>query len=104
MLRTKTLIRTFLPMSSPLPPELQHFVDRELASGKYRSADEVICEGLRLLRERRLYEVRKEIDAGLRQLERGEGTEIEDERALAAFFEDIKRRGRERLEAHESGK
>ena len=90
-------------MSGPLPPELQHFVERELASGRYRSPDEVICEGLRLLRERRRYELRREIDAGLQQLERGEGIELEDEQALAAFFEDIKQRGRQRLEAHESG-
>jgi len=56
-----------------------------------------------LLRDRRRYELRRELDAGLEQLERGEGIELEDEGALAAFFEDIKLRGRQRLEAHESG-
>jgi len=86
-----------------LPSELQHFVEQELASGRYRSRDEVICEGLRLLRERRRYELRREIDVGLQQLDRGEGIELEDEQALKAFFEDIKQRGRERREAHESG-
>ena len=98
------MIWGYSPVSGPLPPELQHFVEQELASGRYRSRDEVICEGLRLLRERRLYELRREIDVGLEQLDRGEGIEFEDEQALKAFFEDIKQRGRERLEAHESGK
>ena len=98
------MIWGYSPVSGPLPPELPHFVERELASGRYRSRDEVICEGLRLLRERRLYELRREIDVGLEQLDRGAGIELEDEQALKAFFEDIKQRGRERLEAHESGK
>ena len=84
-------------MSQSLPPELQQFVEQELASGRYQTQEEVICEGLRLLRERKLHELRKEIDAGLQQLDRGEGIEIEDEQSLRAFFDDIKARGCERL-------
>jgi antitoxin ParD1/3/4 len=91
-------------MSQSLPPELQQFLDQELASGRYQTREDVICDALRLLRERRLHELRKEIDAGLQQLDRGDGIEIEDDRSLQAFFDDIKARGRERLEAHESGK
>ena len=91
-------------MPQSLPPELQQFVDQELASGRYQTREDVICDALRLLRERKLHELRKEIDAGLQQLDRGEGIEIEDERSLQAFFDEIKAQGRERLEAHESGK
>jgi antitoxin ParD1/3/4 len=91
-------------MPEPLPPELQQFVEQELASGRYRSVDDVICDGLRLLRERKLHELRREIDAGLEQLERGEGIPLADEPSLQAFFDDISDRGRKRLEARESGK
>ncbi len=84
-------------MSQSLPPELQQFVEQELASGRYQTREDVICEALRLLRERKLHELRKELDAGLQQLKRGEGIEIEDERSLQAFFDDIKARARERL-------
>ena len=86
-----------------IPPDLQQFLDQELASGQYRSADEVICAGLRLLRDRRLYELRRDIQAGLHQLERGEGIELEDEQALRAFLDDVKARGRQRLKAKQTG-
>lgn len=91
-------------MSESLPPELQQFVDQELASGRYQSIDDVICEALRLLRERKRYELREAIDAGLQSLDGGEGVELEDERSLRAFFDDVKERGRKRLAANESGK
>ena len=86
-------------MSSSLPPDLETFIQHEVASGNYPSPEEVISDGLRLLRERKLYELRRDIDAGLAQLERGESIELEDDEALREFFEDIKRRGRERLRA-----
>jgi len=88
---------------STIPPELRQFVDQELAIGQYHSAEEVICAGLRLLRERRLYELRRDIQAGLEQLDRGEGIDLEDEQALRAFFDDIKARGRQRLKAKQTG-
>ena len=90
-------------MPESFPPELQQFIEQELASGRYESVDDVVCDGLRLLRERRRYELREKIDAGLDQLERGEGIELQDEQALEAFFEDVKQRGRKRLETHQSG-
>jgi antitoxin ParD1/3/4 len=86
-----------------IPPELQQFVDQELASGQYRSADEVICAGLRLLRERRLFQLRGEVQAGLDQLDRGEAIELADQQALRTFFDDIKARGRNRLDAQQAG-
>ena len=91
-------------MPSSLPPELQHFVEQELTTGKYQSADDVIREGLELLRQRKLHELRRDVDAGLHQLDRGEGIQIGSEESLAAFFDDVKKRGRERLEAKQTGK
>ncbi len=91
-------------MSGIVPPEFEEFVMHELATGNYRSADEVVSDGLRLLRERKLYELRREIEAGIDQLHRREGIELENEESLRGFFEDIKRRGRERLELRQSEK
>ncbi len=89
-------------MSSALPPDLETFVQHEVASGNYPSPEEVISDGLRLLRERKLYELRRDLDAGLSQIERGEGIELSSDDALREFFEDIKRRGRERLQASQT--
>jgi len=86
-------------MSMSLPPDLETFIQHEVATGNYPSPEEVISDGLRLLRERKLYELRRDLDAGLSQIERGEGIELQGEEALREFFEDIKRRGRDRLQA-----
>jgi antitoxin ParD1/3/4 len=66
-------------MNVSLTPELEQLVTRKVESGRYQSASEVIREGLRLLddqdrlREIHLGEVRKKIQTGLVQLNRGEG-------------------------------
>jgi antitoxin ParD1/3/4 len=78
-------------MPELIPPEFEEFVQNELASGHYHSAEEVVAEGLRLLREHKLYELRKEIDAGLRQIERGEGNRLADSDALDRFFDHLRR-------------
>ena len=46
-------------MSEPLP--LDQFVERQLASGKYRSKDELIEEALRLLQE---HEAAEDLETG----------------------------------------
>lgn len=88
-------------MTLSIPPELEEFVEREISSGKFRSREEVLAEGLRLLKEReqKLDRLREEIQVGLDQLERGEGTVIEDEESHQSFFNDLERRGLERLAA-----
>ena len=66
-------------MNVSLTPELEKLVASKVASGRYQSASEVVREGLRLLddhdrlRELHLDEVRKKIQTGLDQLDRGEG-------------------------------
>ena len=60
-----------------LTPELEKFVESKVASGRYRSAGDVVREGLRLLEEREvsrqgaLDEVRRKIALGLEQAKRG---------------------------------
>jgi len=66
-------------MNVSLTPELERLVTQKVESGLYQSASEVIREGLRLLddhdrmRELHLNEVRKKIETGLDQLDRGQG-------------------------------
>ena len=66
-------------MNVSLTPELEKLVTQKVESGLYQSASEVIREGLRLLddqdriREVHLNEVRRKIETGLDQLDRGEG-------------------------------
>ena len=87
-------------MSSPLPPDVQQFVSEQLASGRYRSADEVVVDGLRALQDlKRLQEeFRHEVQLGVEQLDRGEGRSIERDQ-LRAFFDQLQARGRARYEA-----
>ena len=66
-------------MNVSLTPELEKLVESKVQSGRYQSASEVVREGLRLLddqdqlREARLEEVRRKVQAGIDQLDRGEG-------------------------------
>jgi antitoxin ParD1/3/4 len=85
-------------MNPSLPPELSAFVEQQVASGAFRTADEVVVAGLRMMqdRERKLTELRAMLQEGLDDLENGRCIEL-DEDGLKAFFEDIKKRGREGL-------
>jgi antitoxin ParD1/3/4 len=66
-------------MNVSLTPELEDLIAQKVQSGRYTSASEVIREALRLLeeqdqlRQQRLDAIRREIDEGLAQLDRGEG-------------------------------
>jgi putative addiction module CopG family antidote len=65
-------------MAVPLPPDLQQFADRQIASGKYNSLDEMMLAGLRILAEQeqiyqgRFEELRHEVLLGALEAERGE--------------------------------
>jgi antitoxin ParD1/3/4 len=65
-------------MSISLTPELEEFIQNQIASGKYSSTEEVIIAGIKLLEEReRIYkgrfeELKREIMVGVEQLEGGE--------------------------------
>ena len=85
-------------MRDGLPADLEQFVERELASGKYASRDELVAEAGRLLcaRERRLEELREEVLPALERLDRGNYTE-DDEGSLRDLIEDVKARGRARM-------
>lgn len=65
-------------MNVHLGPVFDEFVARLLKSGYYQTQSEVLREGLRLLKERedlrelRIAELRKEIQAGADEADRGE--------------------------------
>jgi antitoxin ParD1/3/4 len=81
-------------MNVSLTPELEKLVQSKVQSGRYQSASEVIREGLRLLddqdrrRSAELDEVRRKIQTGLDQLNRGEGV------SGAKVLSELKKRAR----------
>ena len=74
----------------------EQFVASSLAEGLYTSREEIVNDALRSLQQER--EWRKHAEEGTRQLRNGEYETFDDE-SHAEFFEDVKRRGRERLAA-----
>jgi antitoxin ParD1/3/4 len=64
-------------MTITLTPELEKFVAEQIKNGAYRSIDDIIVQSLGMLQakeeyERRLAELRGEVDRGLEQAKRGE--------------------------------
>jgi antitoxin ParD1/3/4 len=57
-----------------LTPHFDRFIEHKLRSGRYRSASEVVREGLRLMeeRERALTDIRNQIEVGWQQAEAGD--------------------------------
>jgi antitoxin ParD1/3/4 len=80
--------------------EVQNLLDQHLATGLYQSADQLLLTALRVLGERneRLEMLRREVQIGRDQLNRGEFT-VYDEASLRALFDTIQADGRRRYEA-----
>jgi putative addiction module CopG family antidote len=77
-----------------LPRDLAEFVDGEIASGRYRSQNEMLCTGLRLLQKsRRAAELNAQIQQGIDELQRGDTFEFDSE-SLPHFFDEMKAEGR----------
>jgi antitoxin ParD1/3/4 len=89
-------------MNITLSPQLEEIVRRMVESGGYDSPEDVIRQALELLdrRDKNLAWLRKEVQKGLDQLERGEYT-VYDEQGLKDLAERVKARGRERLKAEQ---
>lgn len=81
-----------------LPADLERFVEDQLALGRYTSAADVFCDGIRLLQEReqKLESLRSEVDRGLDQLNQGEFVELNSAEETQAFFQGLKARGHQR--------
>ena len=92
-------------MNVSLTPELEQYINGKVQSGMYHSASEVIREGLRLLKEKeelhqqKLAELRREIQIGIDQADRGEVAPFTEE-----TLKEAKAKGRERLAAKKAAK
>ena len=88
-------------MSYAFPGELQQLVQSELAKGVYANEDELLLVAVKALCEREEVspQLRTEVQGRIDALDRGEGIELEDENALRAFGDEIKREGRRSWEA-----
>src|SRR5271165_6151041 len=70
-------------MNVSLTPRLERWISSKVKEGKYQTASEVVREAVRQLAEREqrrklaLERLRREIDVGLRQIERGEATPLD---------------------------
>jgi antitoxin ParD1/3/4 len=87
-----------------VPPEFEPFVRQQLAEGDYQSVEDVVGDGLRVLRElkRSAEEFRRDVQVGVDQLDRGEGLSL-DREGLRQFFDDLQRRGRSRYDSSRIG-
>jgi len=67
-------------MNVSLPEALEAYVNRLVETGTYTSASEVVREGLRLLQQRNAAAqiLRAEVQEGLAELDRGQGSKLED--------------------------
>lgn len=81
-------------MDVSLTPELVEFVNDKVRSGLYPTASEVICEGLRLLKEREEL-LCSDINSGFEAIRRGEFSEFEAT-TVHQLSEQVKERGRKR--------
>jgi antitoxin ParD1/3/4 len=70
-------------MNVSLTPELEKFIAEKVKGGFYASASEVICEGLRLLKQydedqkMKLQRLRADIEAGIASLDSGKGKPLD---------------------------
>lgn len=95
-------------MQISLTPDLERFVDRQVHSGRYHSASEVVREALKVLEDREraqaleLETLRQKVMAGVEQLDRNEVWTLPE--SPEAALQDFVERGKARLLKHaESG-
>jgi antitoxin ParD1/3/4 len=83
-------------MNVSLTAELEQLVAEKVKTGMYQTASEVVREGLRLLKERDMAQLRRDIRAGFEAIDRGEYEDY-DERTTKNLAKDIKKRGHQLL-------
>src|SRR5262245_25648613 len=78
-----------------LTEHFDDFVQRQLSSGRYSNASEIIREALRLLEEReqerhaKLQALRRAAREGFDEIDQGKGIVLKGRRALNRFFQEI---------------
>jgi antitoxin ParD1/3/4 len=77
-----------MAMNVSLTPELERYINQKIESGLYQTASEVVRAGLRLLAEREdlhrqtVEELRRELQAGIDEADRGELSPLDAEGTL----------------------
>src|SRR5438093_11119216 len=78
-----------------LTEHLDHFVERQVASGRYSNASEIVREALRLLEEQeqerkaKLGVLRQAAKQGFAEIDQGEGIVLKGKKAIHQFITDI---------------
>ena len=85
-------------MNVSLTPELERLINDKVDTGSYQTASEVVREALRLLklRDEGLVQLRRDVQAGFDQIERGEFTKY-TARSASKLASRVKARGRKRF-------
>ena len=85
-------------MNVSLTPELERLINDKVDTGSYQTASEVVREALRLLklRDEGLVQLRRDVQAGFDQIDRGEFAEYAA-RSASKLASRVKARGRKRL-------
>lgn len=82
-------------MTVTLPPDLEGFINEQVAQGIYPSAEDAVRVGVELLREQHLIdqypvdELRREILIGIEQADRGELKPFDPVQTLAELRKDV---------------
>jgi len=81
-------------MNVSLPTSLEEFIRRKVAAGEFESADEVVCEGVRLLQQQGEWkaDARRKTDAGWEQAKSGQLRTPEQVRENLAARKDVWKR------------
>ena len=84
-----------MTMSVTIPPELEPFVEAELASGAFASEAELIAKALELYRQmkKRHEELRTEVGRSLDEAKRGDVAELDVEQVIARGYERLAQEG-----------
>jgi hypothetical protein len=80
-------------MAIRINPKHESIVSRRLKDGDAKSRQQVVDQAMGLLGKyhRRLAKLRKEIDKGIKSIERGEGIVLRNRSEIHEFFESIRR-------------
>ena len=73
-------------MPKTFPPELEQFVQQELANGDYQTEEELVIDALKVFRElkRRHEQLRADVQRSIEQAERGEVHPLDTDATKAA--------------------
>ena len=91
-------------IAQSFPPELEQFVEEQIAAGNYQSEQDLVVSAVRVLRDvqvrqREFYE---DVRLGMEQLEHGDVIEY-DEAGLRQLFEELEQLAKNRVEAGDRG-